>query len=79
MQFPRTLRFNARKVKDLKNQFNREYGGGNKIIRLDRMMIKKYGSTDDIANAVLFLCSAKSKYINAEDLVVDGGLLKKGI
>lgn len=47
--------------------------------RLDRMMIKKYGSTEDIANAVLFLCSPKSKYINAEDLVVDGGLLKKGI
>ena len=47
--------------------------------RVDRMMIKKYGSTEDIANAVFFLCSAKSKYINAEDLVVDGGLLKKGI
>ncbi len=47
--------------------------------RLDRMMIKNYGTPQDIANAVLYLSSNKSKYINATEIVVDGGLLKKGI
>jgi len=47
--------------------------------RLDRMMIKNYGSPQDVANAVLFLSSLKSKYINATEIVVDGGFLKKGI
>ena len=47
--------------------------------RIDRMMIKKYGSIEDVANASIFLSSTNAKYINAEDLVVDGGLIKKGI
>jgi len=47
--------------------------------RLDRMMIKNYGSPQDIADTVLFLSSQKSKYINATEIVVDGGFLKKGI
>lgn len=47
--------------------------------RINRMMIKKYGSPDDIAEAVLFLSSQRSKYINATEIIVDGGFLKKGI
>ena len=43
------------------------------------MMIKNFGDSKDIANAVIFLASSKSSYINGEELVVDGGLLKKGI
>ena len=47
--------------------------------RINRMMLKKYGSPEDIANSVFFLTSDKAKYINATEIVVDGGLLKKGI
>ena len=47
--------------------------------RIGRMMIKKYGTPEDISNAVTFLCSENAKYINAADLVIDGGLIKKGI
>jgi 3-oxoacyl-[acyl-carrier protein] reductase len=47
--------------------------------RTDRMMIKNFGDSKDIANAVIFLASSQSSYINGEELVVDGGLLKKGI
>lgn len=47
--------------------------------RLDRMMIKKYGLPQDVAEAVLFLSSQRSKYINGTEIVVDGGFLKKGI
>jgi|TARA_B100001094_G_C18173420_1_gene796488 NAD(P)-dependent dehydrogenase (short-subunit alcohol dehydrogenase family) len=47
--------------------------------RIDRMMLKNYGTTQDIADAVLYLASQKSKFVNATEIVVDGGLLKKGI
>ena len=47
--------------------------------RVDRMMIKNYGEPEDVASTVLFLASTLAKYINASEIVVDGGLLKKGI
>ena len=31
------------------------------------------GTTDDVANAVLFLASSESSYINGAELFVDGG------
>ena len=34
----------------------------------------RFGEPDDIANAVLFLCSNQSKYINGETLHVNGGM-----
>ena len=47
--------------------------------RVDRMMMKDYGTTQDVADTVLYLASQKSKFINATEIIVDGGLLKKGI
>ena len=35
----------------------------------------KFGTADDIANAVLFLSSNNASFINGEVLVVDGGQL----
>ena len=43
------------------------------------MMLKNYGESSDVSEMVLYLCTKKSKYINAENIVVDGGLTKKGI
>ena len=34
----------------------------------------RLGEPDDIANAVLFLCSSYSSYINGETLHVNGGM-----
>jgi 3-oxoacyl-[acyl-carrier protein] reductase len=34
----------------------------------------KFGSPDDIANAVLFLASEKTGYVTGQVLAVDGGL-----
>ena len=33
----------------------------------------RIGTPDDIANAVLFLASARASYVNGQDLLVDGG------
>ena len=48
-------------------------------IRTSRTMNKKYGKPDDVANIVTFLSSVKSEYINAQEVIIDGGLIKKGI
>jgi NAD(P)-dependent dehydrogenase (short-subunit alcohol dehydrogenase family) len=37
--------------------------------------MQKMGTTEDVANAVLFLASDESKYITGVELTVDGGLL----
>lgn len=44
-----------------------------KISPLNRM-----GTSDDIANAVAFLCSPKASFITGQNIVVDGGLSLQG-
>ena len=41
--------------------------------RVDRMMLNTYGFPNDIAKAAIFLASENSSYINASDIIVDGG------
>jgi NAD(P)-dependent dehydrogenase (short-subunit alcohol dehydrogenase family) len=40
----------------------------------DAVPLKKYGTAEDVAEAVLFLASSKAKYITGHSLHVDGGL-----
>ena len=47
--------------------------------RLNRMIIKRWGSVDDIIGAAIFLASNSSSYVTGIDLVVDGGWLAKGL
>ena len=35
--------------------------------------LKRYASSQDVANAVLFLASSKASYITGTKIVVDGG------
>jgi 3(or 17)beta-hydroxysteroid dehydrogenase len=37
--------------------------------------MKKMGTPEDVANAIIFLCSEKSGYITGAELVIDGGIL----
>ena len=45
-----------------------------KDIIISKIPLARLGETDDVANAVLFLCSNQSDYINGETLHVNGGL-----
>jgi NAD(P)-dependent dehydrogenase (short-subunit alcohol dehydrogenase family) len=47
--------------------------------REDRTILGRYGETEDVAQAVLFLASDKAKYITGAEIVVDGGWLAKGL
>jgi NAD(P)-dependent dehydrogenase (short-subunit alcohol dehydrogenase family) len=38
-----------------------------------RQPIPRAGKPEDIANAVLFLCSDEGSFITAQDLIIDGG------
>lgn len=50
-----------------------------KRVRTNRIINARYGNPEEIADLVIFLASKKSSYINAEEIIIDGGLLKKGI
>ena len=45
-----------------------------KDIIISKIPSARLGETYDVANAVLFLCSSQSDYINGETLHVNGGL-----
>jgi len=40
-----------------------------------RVPMRRAGTVDDIANAILFLASDEAAYITGQELVVDGGYL----
>ena len=47
--------------------------------RLDRMMLGRWGTQEDIVGAVIFLMSDASSYITGSDIYIDGGWSIKGI
>ena len=45
----------------------------------DVIPLERYGSTEEIANAVGFLCSTQASYVNGQVLAVDGGFDAAGV
>lgn len=45
----------------------------------DAIPLERYGTVEEIANAVHFLCSDQSSYINGQEIAVDGGFCATGI
>lgn len=48
-------------------------------IRTNAVPLKRLGSEDDIANAVMFLTSDAASYVNGHNLVVDGGVVPSAL
>ena len=45
----------------------------------ERIPLERYGTPEDVGNAVVFLASEKASYITGASLVVDGGLSLPGL
>ena len=45
----------------------------------DAIPLNRYGTTDEIAAAVGYLCSPAASYVNGQTLAVDGGFQATGI
>lgn len=45
----------------------------------DAIPLNRYGSEQEIAEAILFLCSGKASYITGQSLAVDGGFEAAGV
>ena len=45
----------------------------------DNIPLNRYGSEEEIANVVHFLCSDESTYVNGQEIAVDGGFCAAGI
>lgn len=46
---------------------------------MKRTPLARYGHSDEVANAVLFLAHSASSYVNGETLLVDGGFTNAGV
>jgi len=47
--------------------------------RINQMMIKRWGSAEDLIGAAIFLASDASSYMTGSSLIVDGGWVAKGM
>ena len=47
--------------------------------RLNRMMLNRWGTKEDIVGAAIFLMSDASSYITGTDIFIDGGWTSKGL
>ena len=50
-----------------------------RMTRQQRTMVNKWGEPKDLFGAIEFLISNKSSYINAQDIIIDGGWKSKGL
>ena len=50
-----------------------------KLNRSERIILDRWGTPRDIADACLFLGSDLANYINGQEIYVDGGWLSKGL
>ena len=47
--------------------------------RLQRMILKRWGTPEDLFGIVEYLFSSKSSYVTGQDFVIDGGWISKGL
>lgn len=70
----RNIRANVVAPGFIETDMTGELDGDLKEAAMDEIALKRFGSPDDIASAVLFLASDEASYITGQVLAVDGGM-----
>lgn len=72
---PRGINVNAIAPGFIETAMTEKLGDSVKEVALTNIPMKKFGSVEDVANVVKFLCSEDSKYITGQVISVDGGMV----
>ncbi|HEY3266425.1 MAG TPA: 3-oxoacyl-[acyl-carrier-protein] reductase [Armatimonadota bacterium] len=72
---PRGIRVNAVAPGWIETAMTAELGEDLRGPTISRIPLARLGTPDDVAGAVLFLCSDAASYITGQTLTVDGGLI----
>lgn len=72
---PRGINVNAVAPGFIATEMTDKLDAETKEMMLTQIPFGKYGQTDDVANAVLFLASDASSYITGQTIAVDGGMV----
>lgn len=72
---PRGINVNAIAPGFIQTAMTDKLSGDVKDAMLSGIAMKKFGSVEDVANVVKFLCSEDSKYITGQVIAVDGGMV----
>jgi NAD(P)-dependent dehydrogenase (short-subunit alcohol dehydrogenase family) len=69
---PKEVTVNLVQPGSIDTDMNPSHGQAAELLK-QFMALGRYGTSDDIGNAVAFLASAKAKYVTGSTLTVDGG------
>jgi 3-oxoacyl-[acyl-carrier protein] reductase len=69
---PREVTVNLVQPGSIDTDMNPSHGPAAELLK-QFMALGRYGTSDDIANAVAFLASTKAKYVTGSTLTIDGG------
>lgn len=71
----RSIRVNAVAPGWIETAMTEELGEEFRSKTIERIPLGRIGTPEDVAEAVLFLCSERARYITGQTLTVDGGLV----
>jgi 3alpha(or 20beta)-hydroxysteroid dehydrogenase len=68
------IRVNSIHPGPIETEMLKEWSGDQRVKRLKSVPMRRTGTAEEVANAVLFLLSDESSYITGAEVAVDGGV-----